>query len=206
MAVHAVGKVVEGCAAASSGRRTGPAAAKLRSALVAGLTTGTFVPPVRPDCIIRLLKPVPFGGPPCPGNCFVWVDAACCQLAVVMPHHKTARSAGPIRFRLPQMINDVAVAYFSWGHGLLADLAGQPGVQHAFFNSRGGALTTNYYATWWRQVLDVEGLTPQLCRCEGGACALRVSTCGRGVQLLAVVVVVCVTHHGFPRRSLAWRL
>lgn len=165
MALHAVGKVVEGCAAASGGRRTARAAVKLRNALVAGLTTGTFMPPVRPECIIRLRKPVPFGSPPCPDNCFVWVGAACSELAVVMPHHKTARSAGPIRFRLPQMLNDVAVAYFMWGHAELAQQAGQPDVHQAFFNGKGGALTSNYYADWWRQVLEVEGLTPQLCRC-----------------------------------------
>lgn len=149
-------------------------------AFLAGFTTGTVIPPIRPSCVITLHMPTAGRASACThpdckhrtkcaGNRLLWADPKDpTQLIVHLPHHKTAGAAHgkPITFELPPQLNQLAIAYVGWAHGVLSDGAPQ-GLSHVFFNTQHGPLSPSVYTSWWkRHVLAGTGwdISPQLCR------------------------------------------
>jgi hypothetical protein len=99
----------------------------------------------------------------------MWVDGdACTQLAVHLPHHKTATTSthgSPITFSLPPVLNQLALLYLHRALPVLSRAAAQP-VQHVFFNAAGRGISN--YPTWWKGIVLAgtgwDDITPQLAR------------------------------------------
>ncbi len=155
---------------------------KLLAGFLCALTSGTFLPPIRPSCVTTMLIPMDEAATSrkcmhpdclypnaCSGNRLFWADDEHMHLVATFAHHKTVNAArgGPITFELPPRVNELGVLYLKHAHPILTASSNETAARYVFVRPRGEPLTAEAYAEWWkRRVLGDKGweLTPQLCR------------------------------------------
>lgn len=189
LALHSQEKVREAlsalaeCEGGEGGGISTAVANKLLTGFLCALTSGTFLPPIRPSCVATMLIPMDEAAAAsrqcmhpdclypdaCSGNRLYWADDACMHLVATFAHHKTVSAArgGPITFELPPRVNEVAVLYLKHAHPILTASSDEAAARYVFVRPRGDPLTAESYADWWkRRVLGDKGwdISPQLCR------------------------------------------
>lgn len=157
----------------------------LQEALLAALSTGTLLPPLRASLVAELQVPAGFqqyhpcgrclrAGSVCAADCMgatmVWMDPGCTKVGLHFEHHKTVRhTRRAIALReLPDVLNQLAVAFIKFAHPLLTQHMAHP-VHTCFFTKTGAPVSSNSWAQYWRRMVfgkEAQSikLCPQLCR------------------------------------------
>ena len=117
-----------------------------------------WLPPLRSSCIRTLVTPSHDGpcshadctSDDCRGNRLLINEAQ--QLAIHLPHHKSAKRWPPIQYVLPLSLASLVLLYLRWGHSVLADdMDVQHG--HAFMSRKGKPFTSSNFSSFAKGVL-----------------------------------------------------